>query len=163
MRLLYVGIIALALLAGPATTLNDDAHAGGFIEEINKHEDVRYYLHGDGDPRFLTCGRYADVTLKIDGETVFSDMRVYNGRGRMGGSTTSRLAYDANVYVKFVFYESDGRRIREDTWNKELKEGINKFNHWDSTWKWGLLLLLDRTNPRVDLNTKYVDVMVRLD
>lgn len=160
MKLLYAGIIALALLAGPAATPMDDAHAMGFID-VNPHEDVRYYFHGEGGaPRYLANGRYADVTLEMDGETIF-DQRVYKGYGSMGGKTTGSLAYDGNVYVRFVFYERDGRKIREDTWHQELKTGSNVFKHWDSTWNWGLYLYLDRTNPEPGNTRGFVDVSVR--
>jgi len=161
MRLLYVGIIALALLVGTATRLMDDAHAAGFVEKVNKHKDVRYYFHGIGDPRFLNNGRYADVTIKMEGETVVNNMRVHNGRGRMGGYTTDLMDYEGEVYVKFVFYEADGRKIREDVWQQKLKKGTTQFSHWDSTWRWGMLVLFDRTNPILDKNI--VDVSVRLD
>lgn len=162
MRLLYVGIIALALLAGPATRLVDDARAGGFIE-VGGHDDAHYYFRGEGGaPRHLANGRYADVTIKMDGETVTSNQRVYNNHGSFGGKTTSKLAYDGKIYVKFVFYERDGRKIREDTWNQELKEGSNTFKHWDSTWNWGLYLYLHRTNPTAQ-GRQEVNVSVRFD
>jgi len=162
MRLLYVGLIALALLAGPATRLMDDAHAMGIIKF--DHDDERYYFHGpEGHPKRLLNGRYADVTVELDGEGVVSNARCYNNRGLFGGVTTSSLAYDAKVYVKFVFYEKDGRVIREDTWNKKLKDGSNVFKHYDTTWRWGLTLHLDRTNPKAGDTRGYVDVAVRYE
>ena len=163
MKMLSAVIIALALLAGSAPGLVRDAHAAGFIE-INPHDDLPYYFHGEGGaPRHLANGRYADVTIEMDGETVISDERVYNGRGGMGGKTTGFLDYKGKVYVKFVFYERDGRKIREDTWNRELKEGSNTFSHWDSTWNWGLYLYLQRTNPKAGDTRGLVDVSVRFD